>query len=398
MIRKVVEQRGMSWTDSGGQGTVTQGSMNKQALYSYPLTPPSPLPSDAPTYDTLTESWAGMDTNVPPAVTAYSINKNDTCHDGNTNSAAYSVTVTQPNGTISKQCSYRTPNSWTDGLTFYDETKATVNGTLTTLASSLVSWQQGAYNTARPAVMIVTDERQQTKRTVLEYGTSYNQLITKKEYDYNNGASAGPLLRETQTDYENNAAYIYRHIFNLVKSNRVKDGAGNIISRTDYEYDNNAVVSGTQNHNLKSTPGVIMHNSTSDPYTTDTYYIEGGCLLWQYNYPECQGGEIRFVYVGDYPQFMVDCESERFCEEWQEPSYESVYDPNSVFRGNVTKITSYPDALNLANNPVINTRQYDVTGNPVAESASCCRAANLIYKRHALRLSDKLVTRFGKRS
>ena len=59
MIAKVLEQRGMSWSGSGyEQGTVTPGTMSKQAVYNYSLTANGSL-TDAPTYTTLTESWAG---------------------------------------------------------------------------------------------------------------------------------------------------------------------------------------------------------------------------------------------------------------------------------------------------------------------------------------------------
>lgn len=111
MIAKVIEQRGMSWTGTAGnQGTVTAGTMSKQAVYNYTLTPDSSL-TDAPTYTTLTESWAGMDTG--PAVTGYSVSMN---------SSPRTITVTQPNGLKSKQYMYNQSGQWNDGLIYQDET------------------------------------------------------------------------------------------------------------------------------------------------------------------------------------------------------------------------------------------------------------------------------------
>ena len=145
---------------------------------------------------------------------------------------------------------------------------------------------------------------------------------------------------------------------------KIYDGAGARVAKTDYEYDNNAVANGTGNPNLKGTPGVIMHNYQSDPFTTQTQ--DGpNCASGQFNHPECTyEGESVWVYQGGWWEDICTYE----CYQYEQVS---VYDPNTVFRGNVTKITSYADAANLAG-AIINTKQYDVTGNVVAESASCC--------------------------
>lgn len=336
MLAKVMEMRGMSWSGSGyhDQGAVTMGTMTKQANYNYPLGP-DPSLADAPTYTTLAESWAGM--NTAPAVTGYEIYNNATPR---------SVRVTQPNGVKSIQNSYNAPGQWNDGLIYEDETRDPNN---VLLGKSVVVWGQGAYDTARPTHMEMTDERGQTVATDLTYGANYNQLESKKEYDYN----GGPLLRETRSSYENNWQYTNRHIFNLVKSNEVYDGAGNRVAKTDYEYDNNSVVNGTGNPNLKATPGVIMHNYQSDPFTTQTQTDYSSCVSY-YSY-EC----------GWLPDYSYTCS---YCNEYGQTS---AYDPNTIFRGNVTKTTSYADAANPASG-ISQTKQYDVTGNLVAESASCC--------------------------
>ncbi|NJM53399.1 MAG: hypothetical protein HC846_08400 [Blastocatellia bacterium] len=280
MIAKVKEMRAMTSTGTtNDQGSVTAGNMSKQAVYSYDLTPNYSL-TDAPTYANLTESWAEMDT--APAVTNYQAFMN---------SNPRTITVTQPNGVKSKQYMYNNPGVWNDGLIYLDET---LDGSNNILSKSEVTWQPGNYDSARPIETKVTDERQQTLRTELAYGTNvYNQVTSKKEFDYNNG----PLLRETRSTYESNWVYTsYRHIFNLVKSNEVFDGAGVRVAKTDYEYDNNIVVTGAGNHNLKATPGVTMHFSTHDPFTTETQ--QGNCINGSWNYQECQW-EGQIVYVGN---------------------------------------------------------------------------------------------------
>jgi RHS repeat-associated protein len=354
MISKVLEQRGMSWSAGGEeQGTFSPGLMSKQVVYNYDLSANYSL-TDAPTYSTLTESWAGM--NTPPAVTSYELYNN---------SNPRTITITQPNGMKSKQTSYNAPGQWYDGLLYQDETLDSANNQL---GKSVVQWEQGVYDTVRPKQTEMTDEKLQTLKTVNDYGANYNQLVSQKEYDYNGTT----LLKESRTSYENNSAYTGRHIFNLVKTSELFDGSGNRVARTDYEYDNNALATGTQNHNLKETPGVTMHLATADPYTSET--VDGACAFGQFNYSQCSyEGEYIWVYTaGGYEDVCV-----YQCYQYEQIS---AYDPNSIFRGNVTKVTNYSEVTNTSLGGAIpQTKQYDTTGNLVAESASCCQLKTYLY-------------------
>ncbi len=351
MIAKVQEQRGMSWSAGPDtQGTVTAGTTSKQELYNYPLTANYAL-TDSPTFTTMTESWDSMDT--APAVTSYVIN---------TSASPRTITVTQPNGSKNKQYSYNNPGVWNDGLLYQDET---LDSSDNVISKSVVTWAQGSYDTPRPSHMEVTDEANQTVTTDFTYGTNYNQLVSKKEY------SGSTLLRESKGEYENNSNYTYKHIFNLPKVSEIFDGQGTRVSRVDYEYDDNAVVNGTGTHNLKATPSVIMHYSSYDPYTTETYE---DCTQWAYNYPQCND-ETTYAYVGEYPQFEIYCPSERYCA--QTAQY-SVYDSSTQFRGNVTKKTGYTNASNLTG-AVAQNLQYDITGNLVATSSAANEAATYNY-------------------
>lgn len=346
MIAKVLEQRAMSW--SAGpyeQGTVTAGQMSKQAVYNYPLQPNYAL-TDAPTYGTLTESWAGMDD--APAVTSYDIYNN---------SNPRTITVTQPNGVKSKQTSYNASGQWYDGLIYQDET---LDGSNQQLSKSVVTWEQGSYDSPRPNHTEITDERGQVLKTDLTYGANYNQLVSQKEYDYD-GAT---LLRDTRTIFENSSSYVNNHVFNLVKTTEIFDRLNNRVARTDYEYDNNAVANGTQNHNMTATPGVTMHYGTYDPYTTDT---QDGSNCTQYETMWVPGGDPYDPNGSGY--------NETYCVAYEQVS---AYNANTIFRGNITKTTGYADAANLAG-AISQTKQYDDTGNLVAESASCCQLKTYFY-------------------
>ena len=367
MITKVVEQRGMSWAAGPDeQGTVTQGTMTKQADYNYPLTAANQPPrtngvglSDAPTYTELKESWDGADV-AGPAITTYALDNNTYHWDGYSNSPAREVVVTQPTGVISKQYSYRTPGSWTDGLVFADLTIVMDGSTPVTAAASNVSWQQGQYDTARPSWVEATDENGHKVRTTYTYGTGkFNQITQSCDTD-----NSSATLRCSTAEYENDASYIGsfhsttgqflfgRHIFNLVKSTTTKNPDGTKASRTDYEYDNYTA------NPLANTPGVIQHDYTHDPYTTQT--VDGDCIEWE-TLPGCRMASPS-----------SPCE---FCVAWQQVS---AYNSTTEKRGNLTKVTSYADAP-AASGSIVETRAYDMTGNMIKASSTCCEQTSILY-------------------
>lgn len=327
MIAKVVEQRGMGWSGAAGdQGTVSAGSMSKQAVYDYPLVPDYTI-TDAPTYPNLTESWAGMDT--APAVTNYSLNMS---------ASPRTISVTQPNGLKSKQYMYNAAGQWNDGLIYQDETLDASNNQL---SKSVVTWAQGDYVSARPTQTEVTDEKGQVLKTTYTYGTNYNQVISQKQYDYDGTT----LLKETRNTYENSSAYTgNRHIFNLVTSTEIYDGNNNRQAKTDYSYDGATPA---------DAPNVTMFSAKNDPYNTQMYNT-GVCLNW---YQPPQGGPV--------------------CTQWQ---IAPVYDSSTLKRGNLTQITSYSDAAPVTPTGALSqTKAYDKTGNVRSESASCCELSTYDY-------------------
>ncbi|HMO79999.1 MAG TPA: RHS repeat-associated core domain-containing protein [Pyrinomonadaceae bacterium] len=377
MITKVVEQRGMDWqTGTQTQGDVIAGTMTKQAIYNYPLTTTNESGrtngvglTDAPTYTTLTESWAGRDVEED-AVTIYSVNNSD----WKNGTPARSITITQPTGVISKQYSHRTPGQWNDGLVFTDETIVMDGSTPVVVGSSQVSWDQGNgtnninYDSPRPAWAKVFDENGHYVKTVYTYGTNkFNQITKSCDYD-----NSDTLLRCSTAEYENSLAYTGhfngsgqftggRHVFNLVKSTRIENPDSSIVSRTDYEYDNY-----TQQPFVDA-PDVIQHNHNHNPFTTFTQ--EGPCIDGEWNHSECEY-EGQTIWVGD---LQLICTYE--CFEYDQIS---VYDSNTEKRGNITKITTYSDAQNL-NGEIIETRAYDITGNLVKSSSACCEEISIIY-------------------
>ena len=341
MLKKISERRGMTFSgpapvppgQSTDQGTITAGQATREEVYNYPLntgdtsgTQASGL-TDAPTYTSATETWTRDGTNFDSATTTYEVHLN---------TSPRTVKITLPNGTSTTQSSYNSPGSYLDGLVYLDETKL---GT-TVLQSSSSQWAQGAYESVRPTSITTTNELGQSTNTQYSYGSVYNQVTDVRNYDY-----SGALLKSTRTTYQNSSLYTSsRHIFNLPLTVEVYAG-DNVtrVSRTDYQYDGQAMV---------AAPGVVQHDQSYNPYAD----AEGFCYWdFDWNDPDCTGGCWDYNCDGYCPQYYV-------CP----------YNGTTDYRGNVTQVTTYADAAGLTG-AVTETRQYDVTGNMVVSSNSCCQ-------------------------
>lgn len=360
MIAKVVEQRGMSFSAAplDEQGTVTQGQMTQQTHYNYPLyvgdssgTPGSNL-NDAPNYTSLTESW----TRDATPGTIDSATTNFLVVDNASNPAqpaipSRKVEVTLPNNTKSIQYSYSytnladtDPRKALDGLVYQDETRDSSN---TLLQTSVSTWEKGAYDSPRPTRVEATNERNETTATALTYGSVYNQVIAVRNYDYD-GLT---VLRSATTEYQNSSNYTNRHIFNLPL---VTEGfSGDIasrVSRTVYQYDGET---------LAPRPDVVHHAQAYNPHAA----AEGFCF-WDDDLddPDCTG----------------DCSPETPCNGVCSQIYYCPYISATDYRGNVTQVTNYADALNLTDSVTVALR-YDITGNMVTTSTSCCEQTSINY-------------------
>jgi len=356
MLSKVTRQRGMNWTSGAEQqGVISGGQMTKQADYNYPLTTANQSPrtngvslTDAPAYTSLTDTWEGMDDG--PAVTTYNIQQNTTPR---------LTTVTRPNGVVSKQYSYNHAGFYDDGLVYQDETWAPdANNVLQMVGKSVVTWAQGEYHTPRPTQTDTYDELNLKLTTTYDYtGGHFNQQTKSCEYD-----NAGTKLRCTVSQYENSEAYIGaivyggsyagRHVLNLVKATGTENPDGSKANWTVYEYDN------YQAQPMVNTPDVINHNPEFDPFTTLTQ--QGACIH-----------EVAYE-CGAPPYDPITC---YYCDEWD---IISVFNPATNARGNITKVTSYSDAVNLTGE-IVETRKYDITGNMRTSSSSCCEQTSSQY-------------------
>src|SRR5215208_4448667 len=337
MLAKVVGQGGMSHSTSGltDMGTLTSGTMTSKSVYGWVTTS-----TDAPTYSTLTESWSHMDTD--PAVTSYLINQS---------SSPRTTTITQPNGIKNIQYAHNASGQFNDGLVFKDETYDTDGTTL--LIRNEVTWQAGDYNSPRPTFTTATIRQGTTYITTgTEYSyqtsPSFNQVTEVRNYDYGYvSGGSNTLLRKTVTEYENSSNYTNRHIFNLPKKVSIYSGSGTRVSQTEYTYDGVT---------LQNTPGVIQHLAESDPYAT----------------PITQPGHYITQCTGCPPCSCVPV--------WIPPTTTNPYKPETDYRGNVTQVKTYADAAALDQaTAVVETRSYDITGNTIKTSTSCCDQTTLNF-------------------
>lgn len=229
MIRKVIQQRGMSFSTATAnplteQGTVVPGSMTRQRVYNYPLTPDNSL-TDAPTYTSMTEDWAGRET-TGPVVTSYLIDNISTPR---------TKRITKPDNTYVVQSSYNfsnlpagDPDKFKDGLVY--ETKAyDANNVL--LRTSTVDWEKGDFDSPRAHRAEVIDERNQKTAVEYLYGP-YNQVTEIRQFGYNS------TVPQRIMRMEYHSLLPQKYVVNLPKVVETFNGDGvTKLSRTEYHYE-----------------------------------------------------------------------------------------------------------------------------------------------------------------
>lgn len=348
MIKKVVEQRGMGFSDSTPLtelGTVTPGLMTRQQDYSYPAAADSSL-KNAPTFSTMTTTWEGI--NTEPAVTIFDV-QNPLAPNDRT------VTVTRPDGTKTIQRSYNLsnlsdsdPDKYKDGLV-YEEEVDDASGRL--LQKNKMFWEPGSVKSARLTRTEITDELGQMLATNYDQYGDYNAVGRVRQYDY-----SGNVVRTTRTTYLSYVNDLDRPIYsafnvitprliNLVESEKIytgDDSANKLAFHRLNKYDE-------YSEQLKSY--TANYTANSDLYMFGEIRNSNSGLL----------GHAGYFNPRAYP-------------EGSGTDY-------IIRRGNLTSIVTYADPNNPSGPGNSTTRRsYDMTGNVVASSAACCEQTSLEYK------------------
>ncbi|HKX27767.1 MAG TPA: DUF4329 domain-containing protein, partial [Blastocatellia bacterium] len=329
MIRKVSERRGMTFSGpepnqngSTDEGTITPGTMSQEVVYNHPTSPGYSYPhkngylSEVPTFTEAREEFAARETSAQP-VTYYSTVDNG---------ANKTLKITRPDGTRVEQVMNDDPNSPFFGVVQEDRTYAASSGAL--ISKSKVSWEFGDYNSLRPNRTDVTDDRGQVTYTTYTYGSIYNQVTDTRYYGY-----SGTLLRRVHNEYENDLAY----------------------------------------------RGSLINSGT-------LWWHPGGAL---YDGPQWSGPHLfNLVKVAEVYGANDTTRESRIENEYDQQPASQLEDTPGVTqhasapdqRGNLTSTTQYANASSLdLGTAVVETRSYDVCGNLIKLSASCCERTTFEY-------------------
>jgi RHS repeat-associated protein len=328
VITKISERRGMTMSAQSlaDQGTITAGSMTWERGYKYPNGVDPVLVTQASTY-TSTEVWEGMD--APAAVTSYALDLEATPR---------RLVTTYPSGRTHVRLAYNSPGNFNDGLVYQEEV---FDGTPKLLRRTIIDWELGDYNSPRARRVEQTDELGQTTWVGFTYGV-FNRVEEMIEYDYGGAA----ILRRTRTEYNTDSGYIGRHILTLPTAVEIYAGyESQPQTRTEFEYDGQV---------LRDAPDAVSHSMAFNPYAPKTW-IDRHCE-W-----DCEPGR--------NPRCIQTCSGGYWVTDYKDETRR---------RGNLTRTRRYVDAK-LRTGPVIEDRYYDITGNLISVSGSCCVTETFEY-------------------
>jgi RHS repeat-associated protein len=340
-IYKISSLRGMT-VDS--TSVTSDGEVAATTEYNYGLTVTTL--SDVPTFTTRTDDWLGRTTSSAP-VTSFSVVKNTTS--GRTESR-----ITAPDGTVQEAWMNLSPGNWDDGLvtdTFIKTTTPSFPDTVWSHTKMFWDDQYGVNGRANPSVIKTeqTNDAGQTKATTFEYDT-YNNPTVVKEHDFATAGTLGTELRKTETSYVTGSQWINNNLLHLPQSVKTIVNS-TVVSRTDYEYDGETLAT--------YGAGIVQHNERYNPDTPGGETCEMVCPS------ECQD----VVYP-----WLCNCDRVEVCTPFE------IYDGNTAYRGNLTKVTQFVDPTNNSDpNAVVNTMKYDVVGNVVEASMDCCNVMTTEY-------------------
>lgn len=357
MIRKISRMVGMTVSDAASltaTGTVTsEGAWAATTEYNYQTG--TPALNDVPKYTQRTDDWQGR-TSPAPAITLYDVP--DPVAGQYTVST---ITVKDADFDIDNKTSSYNTGDWASGLvgeTSIEKIYGPSRQYRTLMAKTKYFWAQGSAafggrQNPKLQKVEITNDAGLTKATEFEYD-QYNNQTAVKEYDFAAPGSLGTLLRRTNTTYETGSGWINNNLLGLTKSVETIVG-GASASKTVYEYDHNG------------SDATITQRADIDTTTHDTFYNPGHPA---YTETICPNGS------GNPPPGNAPQTDGSGCVNIYHPGYGAA----SAYRGNVTKVTAFADAT-LATDPNvdISDREYDIAGNLVSATLSCCQLKTIAY-------------------
>lgn len=358
MITKITRQVGMSGstTDYETTGNLSEGIFAASTEYNYPNGNTSL--DDVPKYTKRTDDWQGRPSSMPAQETFYTMPET-----GDTNSIikvkdndfdVITETISYGGGMIKETSTtkqFGPPNS--QGERPY---------------SQLMSKTEYTWVGSNLTELNVTNEVGLTKKTKFTYESQYNNQTKIEEYDF--GTTNPTLLRTTDIEYETGAGWINNKLLSLPKSVKVTVG-GTVVSKTLYEYDH-----GGNDASLVKYDDIINHDNEYNPLKTQQ------CIT------RCDDDPIPVGYVQEEE---VEGESGRRCFTYCTAGYNA----STKYRGNVTRIERLIDTnatlLRTDSNANYTDLNYDIAGNVVSATLSCCQVRTTTYNKeyeYALPVSE----------
>ncbi|HMS08550.1 MAG TPA: hypothetical protein PKE66_03625, partial [Pyrinomonadaceae bacterium] len=329
MITRIERRVGVTVSDPNSTsvtGTVTgEGALAASTEYDYP--DGSTVLTDAPRYSKRTDDWAGR-TATTPAETFYDIP--DQIGGGNTSR----ITLKDNGFDVETK-------TITDATGMVKETTVTKRFGPSQQYSELMSKSEFTWSSERNLTKLeTTNQAGQKRKTEFEYD-QYNNQTEIREYDFNPGSGDPTLLRTTQIEYQTGSGWINKNLTGLpIAIKTLVDGS--VVSKTLLEYDHNGNASTiTPRDDIDA----ATHSVTYNPAHLERY--EEVCPSVDPENLVPPGGCVIIHHPG--------------------------YDASSAYRGNVTKVTRFSDAtLTSDSNADVKNYNYDIAGNLVSATLSCC--------------------------
>jgi hypothetical protein len=343
MIKKITRLAGMTVSNAASLTTtgtvITDGVSAATTEYNYP--DGSTALTDVPKYLKRTDDWIGRSGATAPE-TFYSV-PDPVPGQENTNS----ITV-KDNGFDVRTETISAP----DGM--IKETSVTKIYGPALQYTQLMFKNEFTWTLRNLTKLETTNEALLKKKTEFDYD-QYNNQKEIREYDYNPASGSATLLRTTETAYETGTGWINANLLGLAKSVKTVVG-GLTVSKALIEYDNNG-----------SDATITVRGDIYVTGTHDSFYNPGQ-PAWTETI--CPNGA---TYSGAAPE-----NDGSGCVTIYHPGYTAA----SAYRGNVTKVARMLDvnATTMdSNRDDVTEMNYDIAGNVVSATLSCCQLKTLDY-------------------
>jgi YD repeat-containing protein len=351
MIYRIVKFHGMtaSTTSTTTTGSITEGTNTTAATTTYDYNTSASGLSDVPTFAHRDDEWAGRTGGGSAPQHAFTVSEQ-------TSESISTVTSPGTNPTIVETHTIKNSGAWNDGLVTETRIK---NSSSVVYRKTALTWEQNSSNgTPRLASVRMTNEAGKTTATVFTYDdahTPYNNISVVSARDFTtDGSVSSTELRRTETTYITSSSYLSRRLLHLPAMVKVFPGGSSTpASRIDFAYDNY----GSSHANLTARDDIIMHDDAFDPFQQTQESCDWVCTEWGYPDP--------------YSPYQ--------CLNWQWwCDYYNPYDSGTDYRGNLTSVTTYPDATTTTG-AITHATTYDIAGNVVTAQVDCCQSQSFTY-------------------